>query len=60
MDLEGGQGGVPVVGAPPLGLGAGDGEVDEFAGGVLGRELPAGFDDLADLGVDPGRALTVF
>src|SRR5215216_3927213 len=47
VDLEGGQRGVPVVGAAPLGLGAGDREVDQLAGGVFGWEVPAGLDDLA-------------
>src|SRR5215207_1176366 len=52
VDLEGGQGGVPVVGAAPLGLGADDREVDPLAGGVLGRELTARLDDLAHLAVE--------
>jgi hypothetical protein len=46
VDLEGGQRAVSVVGAAPLGLRCGDGEVDQLAGGVFGRELAAGLDDL--------------
>ena len=42
---------MPVQHLPPAGLGFGDREVDQFAGGVLGREVPAGLDDLAGLPV---------
>jgi hypothetical protein len=50
VDLERGERGWPVEHALPAGLGFGDREVDQLAGGVLGGEVSAGFDDLARLG----------
>jgi hypothetical protein len=52
VDLEGSEGVGPAVGALPGGLGALDGEVDEFGGGALVGEVPAGLDALADLAVE--------
>ena len=52
VDLEGSEGVGPAVGALPGGLGALDGEVDEFGGGALVGEVPAGLDRLADLAVE--------
>jgi hypothetical protein len=40
-----------VVGLSPFLFGVGDREVDQFAGGLLGREVSSGFDRLADLPV---------
>ena len=40
-----------MVGLPPALLGVGDREVDQFAGGLLGREVSSCFDRLADLAV---------
>jgi len=51
LNFERGQGGWPVEHALPFGLGFGDREVDQLAGGVLGREMPAGLDDLPRLAV---------
>jgi hypothetical protein len=52
VDAKSGQGAVPVVGVSPLGLGAGDGQVEQLAGGVFVGEAAAGLDDFADLAVE--------
>src|SRR5688500_7648674 len=51
VDAEGGQRRAPVVGVAPLALGAGDGQEQQLAGGVLVGEAAAGLDVLADLAV---------
>ena len=51
VDLERGARACPVVGLVPLLLGVDDGEVEQLAGGVVGRELSSGLDRFADLAV---------
>jgi len=52
VDAKRGQRAAPVVGVAPLALGAGDGQVEQLAGGVLGREAAARLDCLSDLAVE--------
>src|SRR3954469_3629507 len=51
VDLQRGAGRRPGVVAPPFGVGADDGQVDELGGGLLVGGVPAGLDRLADLAV---------
>src|SRR3954471_4423906 len=51
VDFERGARGCPGAVAPPFGVGALDGEVDEFGGGLFVGEVPAGLDRFADLAV---------
>jgi transposase len=52
FEVERGECRGPVVGSAPALLGVLDGEVDELAGGLLGREVSSGLDRLAHLAVE--------
>jgi hypothetical protein len=52
VDFERQQRGRPVPGSRPLRDGVEDGEVEQLAGGVLGREMTLSFDSFAELAVE--------